>query len=849
MELDFYYEKDKKERENFVVYHLRDRLLYGRKILFERTISGLIDPLQVENYLNRLYREVCSDILKICIIESKEEDFTEEDICIAAVGGFGRCEMAPYSDIDLVFLSQNEEGPFLDNVLKRGYRLLSDIFFGIALEVGYSFRTTEIKHIDHITRTSFLDSNIIAGDNNIFQEFKRNFWNRLNLTEFIFAKLSEREIASYKFGDNPYLLSPNLKECKGGLRDYHTFKWIFQSRFALSHCSIAKDIENTSILDKNDINELESSYRFLRKIRILLHIVARKRQDYLSKNYQPRIAEFLGYESSVEFMKELIHCLQNISEISTRGIKKILQEGFQITSCFSIKGNHITYQYNSPIQIFKFDFLRAFEYKSLYDLELSIDLEEEIIKQRHRLKPNNETMNLFLKILKNGRNKASILRKMQSLGLFEILIPESKGIFFTLPKDPMHEFTIGEHTMVMIETLEMFEKGDFGQEISEIFNSLSDPLALYLAALFHDIAKLKASENHDVEGAKIFSNWAKGTRLDKNIINNINFIIANHLQMVRISRLRDLHRQETIDEFTQLVSDSERLKNLYLISCADLYSLSKKKPSPISIYQLNELFKKSQSSLLKPTSNENFGDLFKKNIRKNLLNKEEINLFIDNIPATYLMNIPQETIAFHLDLISKLKQETPQVYFEESLNKDFSKVTIAAHEIDGLLWKIAAVFYAHNLDIHTAELYRFTTTPPVIINEIWTTFKSRPVPEYLAQTIQKDLKDTLSLKKEIYELLKQKNKDIEFPVKLFNVNCLNNISPKSTVIEIIAEDRHGLLYRITQTLTSLGLYIQTAKISTWEGRAEDAFYITKENNLRLSEQECQEYIKKITHHI
>ncbi|AEE15232.1 UTP-GlnB uridylyltransferase, GlnD [Thermodesulfobium narugense DSM 14796] len=849
MELDFYYEKDKKERESFVIYHLRDRLLYGRKILFERTICGFIDPLEVESYLNKLYREVCSDILKFCIIEAREEGFPEEDICIAAVGGFGRCEMAPYSDIDLVFLSQNEEGPFLDNVLKRGYRLLSDIFFGIDLEVGYSFRTTEIKHIDHITRTSFLDSNIISGDNNIFQEFKRNFWNRLNLTEFIFAKLSEREIASQKFGDNPYLLSPNLKECKGGLRDYHTFKWIFQSRFALPNCSIIKDVEDTNILDKNDIDKLESSYRFLRKIRILLHIMARKRQDYLSKNYQSRLAEFLGYKNSVEFMKELIYCLENISEISNRGIKKILQEGFQISSCFSIKGNNITYQYDSPIQIFRFDFIRAFEYKSLYDLELSINLEEELIKQRSKLRPNDETMNVFLKILKNGKNKASILRKMQYLGLFEILIPESRGIFYTLPEDPMHEFTIGEHTMVMIETLEMFERGDFGQEIAEIFNSLSDPLTLYLAALFHDIAKLKNSENHDIEGAKIFSNWAKKTKLDKNTINNVNFIIANHLQMVRTSRLRDLHREETIEEFAQLVSDTERLKNLYLISYADLYSLSKKKPSPISIYQLNELFKKSQSNLLKPISKTNFKDVFKRNIKKSLPNKDEINLYIDNMPATYLMNIPQDIIAFHLDLISRLKNETPQVYFEESINKDFSKVTIATYEIEGLLWKIAAVFYGHNLDIHTAELYKFSTEPPVVINEIWTTFKNRPVPEFLAQSIKKDLSDTLSLKKDIFELLREKNKDIEFPVKLFNVNCLNNISPKSTVIEIIAEDRHGLLYRLTQTLSSLGLYIQTAKISTWEGRAEDAFYITKENNLKLSDQECQEYLKKIIYHI
>ncbi|WP_448588990.1 [protein-PII] uridylyltransferase family protein [Thermodesulfobium sp.] len=849
MELDFYYEKDKKERESFVIYHLRDRLLYGRKILFERTISGFLDPLEVENYLNKLYREVCSDILKICIMESREEGLPEEDICIAAVGGFGRCEMAPYSDIDLVFLSSNEESPFLDSVLKRGYRLLSDIFFGIDLEIGYSFRTTEIKHIDHITRTSFLDSNFISGNNNIFQEFKRNFWNRLNLVEFIFAKLSEREIAYQKFGDNPYLLNPNLKECRGGLRDYHTFKWIFQSRFALSNCSIAQDVENTYVLEKDDINRLELAYRFLRKIRILLHIMARKRQDFLSKIYQPRLAEFLGYKNSVEFMKELIYCLENISEISSRGIKKILQEGFQISSCFSIKGNNITYQYDAPIQIFKFDFLRAFEYKSLYDLDLAINLEEELIKQRHKLKPNDETMNIFLKILKNGKNKASILRKIQSLGLFEILIPDSKEMFLTLPEDPMHEFTIGEHTMVMIETLEMFEKGDFGQEIAEIFNSLSDPLILYLAALFHDIAKLKNSLNHEIESAKIFVNWAKKTRLDKNTINNVFFIIANHLQMVRISRLRDLHRHETIEEFVQLVSDAERLKNLYLISYADLYSLSKKKPSPISIYQLNELFKKSQSKLIKPTSKANFGDIFKKNIKKSFLNKEEINLFIDNIPATYLMNIPQDTIAFHLELISKLKTESPQVYFEDSINKDFSKTTIATYEIEGLLWKIAAVFYAHNLDIHTAELYKFSTDPPVVINEIWATYKNRPIPEFLAHSVQKDLQDILSLKRDIYNLLKQKNKDIEFPVKLFNVNCLNNISPKSTIIEIVAEDRHGLLYRLTQTLSALGLYIQTAKISTWEGRAEDAFYVTKENNLKLSDQECQEYLRKIIYHI
>jgi [protein-PII] uridylyltransferase len=754
---------------------------------------------------------------------------------LIALGGYGRKELSPYSDIDLVFV---QEQPFSKQARKLIESLTSH-FWNAGLKISASARTLkeceEAMGEDISFLTSLLEKRLVWGPKPIFTKLERAYQEHIRKTPpgyFVTAKLDERDLRHHKMGDSRYQLEPNIKESKGALRDIHTLLWITNFLYGISR---AEDLVNEDILTSEEAKTLWRAQHFFWTVRCHLHFIAGRANDRLSFDSQPLIAGLMGYtdnEPNVraeKFMKHYFLLAREVGHLtrvlcakieaqSLKAQKLVLEEAVE---GFPVKSNRLTITNPNVFRKFSSEIIRLFRVSQTS----GIDIHPDALRHMHDAlgslkKHSEEAYPLFLEILLDG-NAEPILRRMNEADVLGALIPEFKNIVAHMQYDMYHSFTADEHTIHAIGLLHQLEAGDLAATAalaSDLFAKIHSRRALYAAMFLHDIAKgtgpgakaphinlAREARGHSETGAEAAQEICPLLGLMPEETETVAWLIEHHLDMTMTAFKRDLDDEKTIDDFVAIVQSPERLKLLTILTTADIMAVGPERWNHWKSGLLTELYHKSMAVM--------------SDVTHPLPERGEIN---------------SASLTPPLPLGEGRGEGAPHINIAQHPEEDHTEVTVTTPDRPGLFSLLSGAIAASGASIVAARIFTLSNGMAQDVFQIQslkgTVYENT---SYLNKTIKGALGGKLDLVAEIREKQKTAPKKSELFKHPPRVIVDNDASASNTVIEVNGNDRPGFLYAITSALTAQGLQISAAKIATFGSRAVDVFYIRDNFGLKI----------------
>ncbi|MGC8809712.1 MAG: [protein-PII] uridylyltransferase [bacterium] len=840
--------------------------LKGREWLQKRHEEGITGGEYGQAHADLIDR-VLRSLFKIAF----QNEQLEENITCLARGSYGREELSPYSDIDLLILHGPGKGKRIEEWVRRMLYPLWD--WGLTL--GYTIQTPQEswrasgKDLDLFL--SFLDARWVAGEKKVFYEWERKLWEveargrEQDLILKIQQKIKDRH---QHYGDSVFILEPEIKEGKGGLRDYHAAWWAAKIKYRLS---TNRELTENKILSEKEWHILWSALNFLWRVRNQLHYFYQRREDRLSFEDQERIASLLGYrepemvKATELFLQDYFRHALHIYQISTHLIDRCLNEqtvalsGYrgpasaEIFPGFSIYHGKLIATDSSlfdrqPLAIWK-----AFAIVHEYGVEMDSQLKELIAGQLdvvgEKFRSAEESIKSFWSFFAASGNLSLVLETMHETGFLQKFLPEFEKIHCQVQYDRYHIYPVDIHSIYAVRELENLEKGISGQSyplFCQIMGEIEEPGLLKLAVFLHDLGKGEGAA-HARRGEDIAAAIGQRLNLSPEQIARLRFLVREHQTFAEIAQRRDLNEENLILRFAQKVEDEEKLRMLYLLSFADLRAVG---PNTWNVWKdtlLRELFFKTLHILEK-------GEIFRKDDQELIEEKQNavMDLLNGQIPpwkvSQYLVNIPwkqfawlePQAIARYILMADKLSDQIVVLEGEERLEQGWAEITVVAQDEPGLFAKICGVLTANSLNILSAQINTWENGVAVDIFQV-----QNLIPENLFSfprwsKIQEELKEVLEKKRAVEELLAR------FSLPLFHqfyssrqsarVEIDNETSDFYTIIEIFASDRPGLLYQIAQKFYTLGLNIWSAKVSTKVDQVVDVFYIQDGSGAKITEE-------------
>lgn len=808
-------------------------------------------------------------------------------LVLLALGSYGRCELSPYSDIDLMFVYQGEPSS-VEEVVKRTVQSLWDV----GLEVGHSFRSitecVQIAHDDPNTKASFLELRRIIGDDRILRQLEKTLEQEVvfaDYQDFLNSKLQEMGDRHRRYGNSVRLLEPNIKESAGGLRDLHSLFWIFTAnpswhtsykikRRVSSTCVefIAKLLRRDIIIP-SERARLVQAFNFLLRVRNELGFLLQGKTDRLEFELQRKVAETLGYSplgalQAVErFMRDYYLHARDILILTGR-----IQRAFSRKRGFLKKGERIDEgilltDEGIGLERVSEDFfredrvrlLKIFQLRQQYGAKFDPSLWELIERCRDLIddgfRNSKAAAEAFLSILKGRGNVADTLRAMHELGILGRYIPEFGQLTALAQYDYYHYYTVDEHSLIAVERLEELGRVQNRENLtlSQLFSEVREKEVLYLAALLHDIGKIKGGD-HPQQGAQIAEGILSRLRLDHQKKETLLFLIRNHLRMEQIAFRRNFEDPATIREFSRLVGDRDRLRLLYLLSYADLSALN---PSVWTQWKGALLWELYSLTCRRLEGRPITFRIDKKEIAElksrvsDLLPadfpRERIEKHLNLMDMGYLISFDEREIAGHLKMIEELENKIVTVGF-----RDFDvhwEVTVVTRDKPFLLAEICGVIAVNDLNIFSAKI--FTRGDGIIVDNFRVTpvIEGEVLDENKTEDFLRDMEGVLSGRESLEELFvrhkrRWRRRRVKSACGESQVVFDNDSSDNFTIIDVFTTDSVGLLYRIARTLSELGLDIHSARIGTRVDRVADCFYVRERSGGKVLKKEKQEAIKK-----
>jgi [protein-PII] uridylyltransferase len=790
------------------------------------------------------------------------EQSSLDHCALLALGGYGRSEMNPRSDLDLMFYFNGMGKQAAEKISDRMLYLLWDL----NLDVGYSVRSSndclEQSALDITVRTAMLDARFLAGSTVSWDDFTTKVFSHVlgdSTQKFIKAKLVENQERRRKYGSSVYLLEPNIKEGEGGLRDLHAALWVARIKFKAASL---RDLVVKGVVNEEEASNLDAACDYLWQIRNELHFLATRKSDQILFEHQSKIAEFLGYKDNrrapavEQFMQDYYTHAAYVEHLSSSLIIKATQRdevksgvlGFfvrrNLEDGFSILRGEIRCDSEERLLENPALIMKAFELAQRHDAELSVHLKLQIRDNLNlindRVRRSKEMSESFLRILRYPKRVGSTLRQMHHLHVLNHFIPEFKRIFCKVQFDLYHIYTVDIHSLFAIEETCRLWDGEYDKEyplLARMAKDVEKRELLLLAVLFHDIGKGEGKD-HSTQGASMIPTIARRMGLKREDSSRLQFLVQNHLSMVHISQRRDLHDSRTIRDFAQKMQGmSENLKMLYLLTFADVRSVGPDVWSEWKGQLLQELFEKTFDLLEK-------GDFFqdkrsekvrnrKRKVRAGLLedfSETRVNRCISNLSTRYILSYRSREIIQHLRLSLGRGSKTLAMAVEQHAEHNYTQITLATLDTPGLFSQIAGVMSAYAINILGAQIH--TRKNGLVLDVLQVNSSTGKAVENSSKwkKVEKDLAGVIEGRVYVEDLIaRQKTPSFmvkrEKPRRPSRIDISNDVSDQYTVIDIYAHDRIGLLHDITRTLTALGLYIAVSKISTKVDQAADVFYV------------------------
>ncbi len=850
-----------------VLAHLKEVNAAGRKRAYEilkenggglecaRRISWLQDQILIA--------------LHALVVQSIYPD-TNNEFTITAVGGYGRGTLAPGSDIDLLFLINGADRAETLKSIEYVLYMLWDM----GLKVGHATRSVaeciKLSKSDMTIRTSILEMRYIAGRKSLADTLERRFDDEVvanTAPEFIAAKLAERDQRHQKSFDTRYLVVPNVKEGKGGLRDLNTLFWIAKYFYRVPEPSELVDL---GVLSRQEMKLFLRAEDFLWAVRCHMHFLTGKAEERLSFDIQREIAEALDYQdrpglSAVErFMKHYFLVAKDVGDLTRifcsdleeqqakaaptlpRAVwSKFAKRQRKIPGSIEFVSDSGRIALAEP-DVFRKDpvaIIRFFYVAVINDLEFHPDALKVVTRSlsliNAELRENEEANRLFLSILTSRNKPALYLRRMNEAGVLGRFLPEFGRIVSMMQFNMYHHFTVDEHLIRAVDILSEIDNAGGESEMhplaARLIASVEDRTALYVAVLLHDVAKGR-KEDHSIAGARLARKICPRLGLTVKQTELVAWLIEFHLLMSMTSQTRDLNDRKTVVDFADKVQSLDRLNMLLILTVCDIRAVGpdvwngwKGQLLRTLYYETEILLSGGFSAVSRKARTEHAIEELDNALEGWGDNERHkyANLHYQN----YMLSVPLEDQLRHARFIRDADKERKlfATMVRTHAFHDITEITLLAPDHPRLLSIIAGACAATGANIADAQI--FTTTDGRALDTILLNRAFDDDADELrrAKTIGRLIEDVLTGRKHLNELIAARTRErrtvhaFSVPTHVSVTNKLSNIF---TVIEIECLDRTGLLADVTQTLSELSLDIQTARITTFGEKVIDSFYVT-----------------------
>jgi len=822
--------------------------------------------IQVCAAVTKLIDEVVLDLHRAALAE-EGFDPARFDALAALVpyGGYGRRDVAPYSDVDLMLLIEPKAEAELVPLVRRFTNSLHDVF-----QLGFCQRTPDEacqKSFEEPTiLTSLAEARFLAGSQPLFDRFQAQFLKLIKRrgVHKIAAIAEARREERRKVGDTNYLLEPNVKKSRGGLREIQLVRWI---GFLVCGEVEPDNMVQAGVLSREDANRLQEARAFLLQTRNELHFNAGREQDFLNKSEQLRLAERYQYHGDEgmlpveEFMRRFFEHTSEVRYIASNfladsqpipGFRRWLAAFFAArfegryrvgVRYVSVATKHLDEVARDPAEV-----LKLMELASLFDKRIDhrtwSTIRRTMIAQGSReLSP--EASKLFLSLLGQPARLGEQLRRLHELRVLEKLVPPMAHARCLLQFNDFHKYTVDEHSFRAVESAVAFRDRTDAPGI--VWNKIKRKDLLYLALLLHDLGK-GFKEDHSVLGSRLAEETCQRLGLPEADVEIVRVLVLKHLVMSQLAQWRDISDPKVIFQFAVDVGSPEVLKMLYVLTCADITAVGPGALNDWKLRLLTDLYYQTLPHIAgdaPPDPRDREVAACREAIRKLTAGKEDSvwweNL-LDSLPRIYLLDGSPEKFVEQLDKIRRLPHSEAVAWGEYLPQQKAVQYTVGTYEdaTPGIFHRLTGAISSKGLRILSAEIH--TLMGNLVLDRFYVEDDyfgdKEPPPERIAEVcaaLTAAVQDQSGKAPSFSSLWKDRNLAARAKLSLMptQVRIDNSTSDRQTIVDVFTLDRMGLLYVVTRTLFELGLSVHVSKIGTHLDQVVDVFYVTDQDGKKI----------------
>jgi [protein-PII] uridylyltransferase len=860
---------------------IREYLAHARGEIRERHLAGASGLAVVAAYTDAIDHLVRFLFGNATLHYQVRNPLITQRCAIVAQGGYGRGELNPYSDIDLLVLYPWKVTPYVETIADAILYPLWDA----GLQVGHALRNTRESARwaarDLKAKTAILDARYLCGDESVYADFddamREHVWSA-NQADFVKEKLAESVERHERAGNTIYLLQPQLKDGKGGLRDLHTALWMAKVRFRVR---TFRDLIASNVLAEHEVVDLEEALDFLFRVRNGMHLLAESHQDLLTYELQEDLAVQFGYGEGWHGREAFMRAYYTYATTANRVSEAVISRC--VRSAEPFRGRLSVRNIGEGMRIARGELLVSG--RALFERDPTALVDVFLQAQRHHVplaegtrevirraagglaevRDDPATARAFRAIMRQKQGVADTVAAMHHLGVLKVLVPEFAHLESLISHDPFHIYTVDHHTLVAVREIERLRDGEFMtvlRHLTEVVRELPQPELLMMGMLFHDIGKGWA-DNHPKRGADMMPGLAKRLGLHEDEGAAAEFLVREHLTMSHLAQHRDVHDDRLVIDFCRTCGSVENLERLYVLTYADMRAVAPGVWNNWRGMLVTELYVRAREFFERgdfvPEDRTARADRVRARIRAAAAETTPaLERLVATMPDGYFLATPEETVGEHAELVERLVQrevggESPVVVtrWTDFAELDAMELAVATRDRPGLFAMLTGVLAADGLNILAARIatsrdgvaldtFRITrpSEDPTLEQDRWERIEAT-LRDVLAGTVGVDALVERSTRR---WALRRRGRPVATTIEIDN-----EVSDAYTVLDVTTGDRVGLLFTITNCLYHQWVQIHLAKVTTMVTQALDAFYVTDHAGRKITDPVRLEEIRAALH--
>ncbi len=868
----------KSEARKKVLEHLRQAQASGREAIAEGFCAAPTKSRLATRSYTYLTDHLVLSALQFAqtIVHRNPTPTDGERLSVMAVGGYGRGEMAPFSDVDLLFLTPYKITPWAESVIETMLYLLWDL----KLKVGHSSRTIKdclrLGQEDFTIRTAMLEHRFLAGDAGLAEELEQRLWSDLfqgTAREYIEAKLNEREARHVKQGQR-YTVEPNVKEGKGGLRDLQSLFWIAKYLHGVQD---AADLVPIGMFTEDEFASFVTAEDFLWAVRCHMHLLTKRPTEQLSFDLQVQVAEALGYDDKagrrgVEiFMQDYFRHATAVGDVTRIFLTKLeamhvkaeplLDRLFKrrprVKAGYAVIHNRLAVADDAAFLEDKLNLLRIFEEGLRTGMLIHPDAMR-LVKANldlidGSLRENPVAQGIFLDLLLKHGNPERALRRMNELGVLGAFIPEFEPIVAMMQFNMYHSYTVDEHTIQTIANLAQIEREELVEDLPVASGILKEGVnrrILYVALLLHDIGKGRP-EDHSILGARVARTVAPRLGLKPDEVDTVEWLVRYHLLMSDMAQKRDIADPRTVRDFAKAVKTRDRLDLLCVLTVCDIRGVGPTTWNNWKAVLIRALYRQTRRAMedgMEALNRENRGTEAKALLRHALSDwpRKTLQNEVARHYGPYWQGLHITAHVAFAKLLRDAKADEVNIDLHPDKDRDATRICFVMQDHPGIFARLTGALALVGANVVDARSY--TTKDGWVTDAFWVQdaegrpYEAARLPR-LRKMIEKTLKGEVVTRDAIKDKDRVKKRERDFKVPT-HITFDNDGSELYTIIEVDTRDRPGLLHDLTRTFAASNVYVANAVIATYGEQVVDTFYVKDMFGLKYHAESKQRTLEK-----